>query len=137
MLLKGKRIFYIDDNPQNLVITQLILEQHGAEVGVERWGQEEVFRKLEAFMPIDLILMDLMFSRNVTGYEIFDMIRSQPAYQNIPMVAVSAAEPTVEIPKAREKGFAGYIPKPVSLLHFPVQIFSILQGMPVWVGEED
>lgn len=133
--LKNKRIFYIEDNVQNRALIQLLLEQNGAMVNFERWGdKEDIKQRMAAFDKIDLILLDLMFPKNVSGYDIFDFLRTLPAYNHVPIVAISAADPAIEMNKARAKGFAGYISKPISLLHFPNQISQVLDGKPVWYG---
>ncbi|MCB9438549.1 MAG: response regulator [Anaerolineales bacterium] len=130
--LKGKRIFYIEDNLQNRALVQLMLERYGATISFERWGGDDLLPRLEAFLPIDLILLDLMFPNHVSGYDIFDRIRERPAFAEIPIVAISAADPAVEMSKARAKGFSGFIGKPINLLQFPQQIAQLLEGEQVW-----
>jgi CheY-like chemotaxis protein len=132
MSLNGKRIFYIEDNVANRAIIQTILELDGAQVAFERWGRSEVIGQLRAFMPVDIILLDLMFPRGVTGYDVFDTIRACPEFAHIPIVAVSASDPSVEIPKARARGFAGFISKPISLADFPHQVASLITGDQIW-----
>ena len=129
--LKDKRIFIIEDNLGNRAIMQLLLEQRGAIVSFERWGIDMIAR-LAKFKPVDLILLDLMFPSGVTGYDICDTIRSHNEYINIPIVAVSASEPAVSIPKVKAKGFQGFITKPISFDEFPKQIGQLLAGYEVW-----
>lgn len=83
-------------------------------------------------MPIDLILLDLMFPNHISGYDIFDRIRENPTFAHIPIVAISAADPALEMSKARAKGFSGFIGKPINLLQFPQQIVQLLEGEQVW-----
>lgn len=135
MLLLNKRIFYVEDNVQNRAIVQLILEREGAKVHFERWGGEDAFVRLKAFMPVDLILLDLMFPKNVSGYDIFDQLRADPDFAHIPVIAVSAADPGAEIPKAKAKGFQGFISKPVSIFSFAAQITKVLAGQTVWAED--
>jgi CheY-like chemotaxis protein len=130
-LLQNKRIFLVEDNLGNRAIMQMILEQHGAKIGFERWGTETVSR-LKNFEPIDLILLDLMFPNNITGYEIFENIRQNHEFRHVPIVAVSASEPAVSIPKTQAHGFAGFLPKPIDIDKFPKQIAAILRNEPVW-----
>jgi CheY-like chemotaxis protein len=132
MLLEGKRIFYIEDDIKNRLVSQVILEREGAVVNFENWGRDLVLPRLHSFAPVDLILLDLMFPRGVTGYDIFDHIRSNEAFESTPIVAVSAADATVEIPKARAKGFAGFISKPINLRDFPEQVAAVLDGAQSW-----
>lgn len=129
MLLKNKRIFMIEDNLVNRSIMQILLEQQGAAVGFERWGLDTEAR-IKAFMPVDVILLDLMFPGDVTGYDIFDRIRQQPEFVEIPIVAVSALDATA---KTRAKGFNGFIKKPINMETFARQIASIADGTPVWI----
>jgi CheY-like chemotaxis protein len=131
MLLDNKRIFIIDDNVNNYAIMATILQQQGAHTGYERWGNETL-QRLEAFAPTDLILLDLMFPNNISGYDIFDTIRTNTEFDNIPIVAVSAADPAVEMPKVRRKGFSGFITKPVRFGVFERQIAAILSGQLEW-----
>jgi CheY-like chemotaxis protein len=125
MQLKNKRIFIVEDNPANLLIMQVTLEQHGAKTMFERWGQETIER-LRAAMPIDVIIMDLMFPDNVTGYDVFANIRKHAEFANIPIVAVSASDPTQARTKTKEQGFAGFIGKPIDYDVFPRQIAEII-----------
>jgi CheY-like chemotaxis protein len=131
-MLKDKRIFYVEDDPNNRMVVQRILEASGAQVQFEKWGFQEVaLPKLRAYRA-DLILLDLMFPMGISGYDIFDAIRRNMILGHIPVVAVSAADPSIEIPKARSKGFAGFIGKPVDLELFPQQIAAVLNGESVW-----
>jgi len=51
-------------------------------------------------------------------------------------VAVSAMDPSVAIPQARQKGFSGFIAKPIDNRLFPQQIAQIIEGEQVWsIGE--
>jgi len=131
MLLQGKRIFVIEDDPSNLAIITTILRRHGASVPFETWGTGAV-ETLKLCLPIDLILLDLALPRGISGYDVYDEIQAVPELNNIPTVVVSAADPSIEIPKAREKGLSGYISKPLSYSTFGKAIASILEGNQIW-----
>ena len=130
-LLDHARIFIIEDNVANRAIMQLLLEQQGAEISYERWGTTTV-QKLMEFMPVDVILMDLMITSKISGYDLFDEIRAIEAFRNVPIVAVSASDPSDAIPRTRAKGFDGFIAKPVDYDQFPKQIARILDDEQVW-----
>ena len=131
MSLKGKRVFVIEDDLRNKAIAQMLLERSGAIVGFERWGTNTI-EKLQSFNPIDIILLDLMFPRGVTGYDIFEEIRAHSEFDAIPIVAVSASDTSVAIPKTQEMGFAGFIAKPIDFYRFTAQIEQILENQEVW-----
>jgi len=123
MLLKNTRIFIIEDNVINRSIMQTLLEREGASIAFERWGIDTEER-LQKFAPVDVILLDLMFPDNISGYDIFDRIRQMPEFSKVPIIAVSALD---EIGKARAKGFAAYIRKPIDMAVFAKQIASIIE----------
>jgi CheY-like chemotaxis protein len=132
VLLKGKRIFYVEDDLTNRSLVQLVLEQHGASMRFERWGTDDALRRLHDFAPVDLILLDLMLPDNVSGYDIFNAIREDEHFNAVPIVALSAADPSIEMSKARAYGFSGFISKPISLIDFPQQIKALIEGEVVW-----
>jgi two-component system, cell cycle response regulator DivK len=130
-ILKGKRIFIVEDDVSNRSIMQFLLEKAGAVIAFERWGRDTV-QRLEAFQPVDIILLDLMLPNNVTGYDVFDQIRAKAEFANVPIVAVSAAEAEEAIPKTHAKGFDGFISKPVKYDLFAQQIAETLGGKKIW-----
>lgn len=131
MLLLNKRIFIVEDDIINRAIEQILLEQHGAKTAIERWGTDTVER-LRKFMPVDAIILDLMFPNGVTGYDVFDDIRSHAEFDGLPIVAVSASDPNSAIPLTKAKGFTGFICKPLNHALFVEQIVSIINHEPVW-----
>jgi CheY-like chemotaxis protein len=131
MPLQDKRIFIVEDRLENRAIMQMLLEKEGAHTSFERWGTHTIER-LRAFAPVDLVLMDLHFPNNITGYDIFMQIRSQEAFERVPVVAVSANDAAIEIPKARSCGFSGFISKPIDYDNFPRQILRILNHEEIW-----
>jgi len=137
MLLYGKNVFIVEDNVQNRVVFQMLLKKQGADVEFERWGQDTVFR-LKNTTQVDIILLDLMLAEGISGFDLYKDIREQlPELAAIPIVAVSAMEPAIAIPKARELGFSGFIAKPINGLIFAEQISNILNGETVWyTGEQ-
>lgn len=132
MRLKGKRVFLVEDNQGNAAIIQMLLEQEDARVLRGRWGGSDTLSLFQKYLPIDVILLDLMLPNGITGYDVFDLIRAQPEMQEIPIIAVSASDAATAIPKARAKGFNGYIAKPLDFMRFSDQVADILEGNKVW-----
>lgn len=130
-LLANKRIFIVEDNLANRAIEQMILERNGASTAIERYGINTL-EKLQAFAPVDIIIMDLMLPDGVSGFDVTDEIRRIPDFRAVPVVAVSASDPAESMPIARAKGFAGFISKPIDFDRFPEQIARILNGEKIW-----
>ena len=66
MLLKDKRVFILEDHAGNLAVMLTLLQGEGAVTKHDRWGKETVSR-LQAFAPVDIILLDLMVSEPISG----------------------------------------------------------------------
>ena len=132
MLLTGKRIFMVEDNRSNSSVMRLLLDWQGAESCVDGWGGDDTIRRLQDFAPVDIILLDLMLPNNITGYDVFDHIRAISDYDLVPIIAVSAMDASVAVPKAKAKGFAGFITKPINYDLFPRQLVDILDGKEIW-----
>jgi CheY-like chemotaxis protein len=130
--LQGKRIFVVEDNVENRVVYQIFFTHECAVFEFERWGAQTIVQ-MKRFKPIDLIILDLMLPRGLTGYHLFDQIRAQPEFADVPVIAISAADPSIAIPKVREKGFAGFIAKPIDGTRFAEQLRRILAGESLWV----
>jgi CheY-like chemotaxis protein len=135
MLLNGKHVFIVEDNLQNRVIFQMSLMRHGAVVEFERWGKDALFR-LQNSPPLDIIVLDLMLADGYSGFDIFEAIRALPKFDAVPIVAVSAMDPSVALPKTRAKGFSGFIAKPIDNRLFPQQLAQIIEGKAVWYRGE-
>lgn len=131
MYLAGKRIFVVEDNALNRVVFTMTLKIHGAQVEFDRWGDSTLMR-MKVFDRVDLIILDLMLQGGISGYDVFQEIRSTPEYAAVPIIAVSAADPSVALPKTQQLGFNGFIAKPLDDELFPKQVARILSGERVW-----
>ena len=132
-MLKGKRIFVIEDDPTNLAIISTILRRYGASTPFDVWGSDTT-QKIKDLPSIDLILLDLHLPGGVHGYDIFDEIKQVPELKDIPIVVVTASDSSIEMNKAREKGLDGFISKPISYKDFGQQVADVLDGKSVWVS---
>lgn len=130
-LMKNKHIFVIEDNPMNRLIYQVMFVVYEAKITFEPYGIDTL-SKLKNAGKVDLIILDLMLPRGVSGFDIYQQIKLLPNYQAIPVVAVSAMDPTIAIPRAKELGINGFIAKPIDSDIFPTQLANILAGEEIW-----
>ncbi|MFK7803632.1 MAG: two-component system response regulator, partial [Anaerolineae bacterium] len=119
--LQNKTIFVVEDDAFNLAIIRTILRRQGASAPFDHWGDNTLSRILKFSTRLDMILLDLMLPDNISGHDIFESIRTQPSLEGVPVVAVSAADPSVEIPRTKEMGFSGFISKPIKHNLLPKQ----------------
>ena len=133
MLLEGKRIVYIEDNEEGRDIVDILLQAAGAEIWFEKWGiPGTVLMTLIGHLPLDLILLDLNFEKGYSGYDIFEIIKRNNVLKDIPVLLVTAANSTVEMPRARKLGLSGYISKPIHTRRFSQQVLDVIEGKSVW-----
>jgi len=130
-MLRGKKVFIVEDNIQNRTIYQIMMMRSGAIVTFDRWGKNTL-QKMRSFAPIDVIIMDLMMPQGKSGYEIFKLIQENSEFADVPVVAVSASDPLYAIPKTQAMGFRGFISKPIDDDLFAQQIASIITGETCW-----
>jgi CheY-like chemotaxis protein len=132
-VLEHKRIFIVEDDVCNMAVYSVALSNNGAAVIQDPWNATTI-ELIKRTLPVDIILLDLMLRRGVSGYDIFDKIKADPKLVNIPVMAVSASDPEIEIPKAKSKGFSGFIGKPISLHDFPIQVAACIKGENLWLS---
>lgn len=131
MSLKDKQILIVEDDTLNRVVYQMTLGLQGAKLEFDRWGRDAVFRLLSS-RQWDLIILDLMLYGGLSGFDVFTEIRKRPEYAHVPVVAISASEPSIAIPKARELGFSGFISKPIDEALICHQIERLIAGEQIW-----
>lgn len=129
--LAGKRIYIVEDNAMNMAVFAATLRRSAAVILQDFWNSNTIY-KMKQHLPIDCVLLDLMLHFDLSGYDIFDKIKADLRLKHIPVIAVSGADPDIEIPKAKAKGFAGFIGKPIKANLFPDQIAACIKGESIW-----
>ncbi len=113
------RILVIEDNEQNLYLTTYILEKHGYEVIQAREGREGT--RLAAQVGPDLILLDIQLPE-MDGYQVAQALRSNPALDGVPIVAVTSYAMVGDRERVIAAGCTGYIEKPINPDTFVAQV---------------
>jgi CheY-like chemotaxis protein/CHASE3 domain sensor protein len=123
-LFEGRRLLLVDDDVRNIFALASALEQKGATVEVARNGHEAL-AKLKECEDIDLVLMDVMMPE-MDGYEATRLIRLEPRWKNLPIIAVTAKAMKDDQERCREVGANDYLAKPIDL----DRLFSLIR---VWM----
>lgn len=120
-------ILIVDDNPTNLKLAADVLECEGHTIARARDAEEaqEVLKRTEP----DLILMDIQMP-GMDGLTLTRLLKANPAYQHIPVVALTAFAMKGDEDKAREAGCHSYITKPIETRKLPGQVSEILATSP-------
>jgi CheY-like chemotaxis protein/signal transduction histidine kinase len=112
-LLEGRRILLVDDDVRNIFALASALEQKGAVIEVARNGREAL-KKLDEVEDIDLVLMDVMMPE-MDGYEATELIRKDPRWRKLPIIAVTAKAMQDDQERCRQAGANDYLAKPIEL----------------------
>jgi two-component system cell cycle response regulator DivK len=119
------KILVIEDNEQNLYLTTFILEKHGHEVIQAQEGSEGI--RLAGQTEPDLILLDIQLPE-MDGYEVAHRLRSNPALEGVPIVAVTSYAMVGDRERILAAGCTGYIEKPINPDTFVAQVEAHLLG---------
>lgn len=109
--MPSKTIMIVDDELNILVPLQFLMEQNGFRVVLAQSGRD-AFEALEKSKP-DLILLDIMLP-DLDGYEIFQMIRANPAWDEVKVIFLTAKNRDGDIAKGLNLGVDAYVTKPFS-----------------------
>jgi CheY-like chemotaxis protein len=79
----------------------------------------------------DVIFLDIQM-RPYDGYEMLRMLRSDSAYKEATVIAMTASVMATDVEALRAAGFDGLIGKPILRQVFPQLLKQILTGESVW-----
>ncbi|MDH4228989.1 MAG: PAS domain S-box protein [Nitrospirota bacterium] len=103
-------VLQVEDNPSNRLLMQEILSRvPGLTLHSARTGEEGV-RMAREHRP-DLVLLDMNLP-DMTGFDVFTLLRTLPEMNGVPVVAVSADSLPDQVQRALHAGFDDYLCKP-------------------------
>jgi len=109
---KNEKILIVDDILTNRKLIENALANYNLRITTASNGREAV-EKAGKIKP-DLILMDLRMPE-MDGMEATKILKQSSQTQDIPIIALTAKAIDEESPDFQEKGFAGYIIKPINV----------------------
>jgi DNA-binding response OmpR family regulator len=119
----AKEILIVDDEPNVVVSLQFLMEQQGYKVMIAERG-EDALDLIYHYKP-DLVLLDIMLP-GIDGYEVCEIVRLNPDYQNIKIIFITAKGREEEIAKGMSLGADAYITKPFSNAELVAQVKALL-----------
>src|SRR5437764_14020008 len=103
------RILVIEDEPANIQTLSTLLKERGYQINIATNGGQAL-QVLERIRP-DLILLDIMMPE-MDGFETCRRIKASTAWQEIPIIFLTAKTDTADIVRGFELGAVDYVAKP-------------------------
>ncbi|MBF0380449.1 MAG: response regulator [Magnetococcales bacterium] len=117
--ISGSNILLVDDNPINQQVACELLQRVGLEVDLANNGQEALDRLEEKVY--DAVLMDVQMPV-MDGLQATRLIRQQPRFRQLPIIAMTAHALAEDKRKCRAAGMDEHIAKPIR----PERLYAML-----------
>ncbi|OPA79525.1 DNA-binding response regulator [Paenibacillus selenitireducens] len=115
------KIMVVDDDPHNVELVKLFLEQEGLEV-VEAADGVEALEKLDT-IKVDMVILDIMMP-NMDGWELCEKLRE---LYDFPLLMLTAKGETSQKVKGFELGTDDYLVKPFEPIELVVRVKALLK----------
>ncbi|RKZ53163.1 MAG: hypothetical protein DRR16_11935 [Candidatus Parabeggiatoa sp. nov. 3] len=110
--IQGARILLVEDNAINQQVAQETLESEGLMVEIANNGKKAI--AMIGKTDFDAILMDVQMPE-MDGYEATRLIRENPQYSELPIIAMTAHAMSGDKEKCLAAGMNDYITKPIEV----------------------
>ncbi len=110
--LVGETVLLVDDDARNIFALSSVLERRGMKVLTATTGTEAI-DVINNEPSVAIVLMDIMMP-GMDGYETMQVIRSEPRFRRLPILALTAKAMKGDREKCLEAGASDYLAKPVN-----------------------
>ncbi|MGO6687172.1 HAMP domain-containing protein [Rhizobium leguminosarum] len=110
--LVGETVLLVDDDARNIFALSSVLERRGMKVLTATTGSEAI-EVINNEPSVAIVLMDIMMP-GMDGYETMQVIRSEPRFRRLPILALTAKAMKGDREKCLEAGASDYLAKPVN-----------------------
>jgi adenylate cyclase len=118
------KILVVDDTPKNVKLLADVLSARGYVVTTASSGAEAL-RQVETEKP-DLVLLDVVMPE-MSGYEVCRKIRENSATEILPVIMVTALDPSEERIKGLDAGADDFLTKPINQAELLARVKSLLR----------
>lgn len=120
---QSNKILIVDDEPNILLSLEFLMKKSGFEVFIARDGKEAL-SIINENRP-EVIILDIMMPE-VDGYEVCQLVKSNPALHHIKVIFLSAKTKESDIQKGLEMGADLYLTKPFSTKELMEKVKSLV-----------
>jgi len=119
----------VDDTAHNVKLLADVLVARGYAVSTASSGKEAL-DKVASDAP-DLVLLDVVMPE-MSGYEVCKTLRADPATARLPVVMVTALDPSQERVKGIDAGADDFLTKPINQPELIARVRSLLRVKQLW-----
>ena len=118
------RVLVVDDQAPNRKLLADLLSTQGYAIETAQSG-DEALKKIEREAP-DLVLLDVVMP-GMNGYEVCRRLRAEAATSMLPIVMVTALDPSEERIKGLQAGADDFLTKPINTPELLARVKSLLR----------
>lgn len=126
-------VLYVEDDASSRKVMRLLLK--GALELEHVTFFEDSHHFMERVVALDpqpdIVFLDIHL-KPFSGFEMLQMLRENPLYDAVPIVAMTASVMNEEVQQLVDAGFNGCIAKPIDTDSFPETLQRILEGELIW-----
>ena len=126
-ILQGKRILLVEDNRMNQLVATQMLKKLSVVIDVANNGAESLQRLENA--SYDIVLMDVQMPV-MDGLEATRLIRQNPKYKTLPIIAMSAGVTLDEQAECSTAGMTHFIGKPADFKQLTNMMIELCSTQP-------
>lgn len=123
--MNKKKILFIEDEPQQIMMVKMRLEANGYEV-ISATDGEDGLKKAYEEKP-DLILLDLIMPK-LDGFTVCERLKKDPETMAIPIIVITAMDDKDVLERCRALGANDLIGKPFESSDLMSMIRSLISG---------
>lgn len=133
MSIPNPVFLYVEDDVASRMVIKVLITR------ILRYEHLTLFENSDNFMTRlqglaqkpTIVFLDVQM-RPYSGYEVLSMLRQDPEYAHVTVIAMTANVMSHDVDQLKEAGFDGLIGKPIDNDIFPQLVSRVLSGESVW-----
>lgn len=126
-------ILYVEDDPNSRDVLRMVQRMNPQMFNLVVFEDSEGFvERLMGLVPQPALIMLDIHMLPISGFEMLKLIRMQPEFVGVPVVALTASVMNEEIQLLQDSGFHSVMSKPLDMDEFPESIGRIMEGERIW-----
>ncbi|SRR5258706_14678160 len=132
-MLNQPYIIYVEDDSFSRTVMEMILKKGLGHKNLVIYENSNYFIERLDSLPVEpeIIFLDIHMGP-YDGFTLLKMIRENPKYCSVKVIALTASVMNEEVSMLQESGFDGGLAKPLDMELFPDLLERIRQGDEVW-----